>query len=65
MSDYASRLLGMNEPVYYQLNHEDRHGVITGLNEDGHLLVKEASGEITELIGQSIHLSSQQFINRK
>lgn len=65
MPDYSQRLLGMNQQVEYQLNQQARQGTIIGLNPDGHLLVKEASGEVVELMGQDIHLSSQQFIHRK
>ena len=62
---YAERLLGMNQHIFYQLNNESHEGVMTGVNEEGHLLVKEATGKIIELTGQTIHLSSHQFINRK
>lgn len=62
---YAERLLGLNQHVTYQFNNEPHEGILTGVNEEGHLLVKEATGEIIELTGQEIHLSSHQFINRK
>lgn len=65
MPEYSQRLLGMNQHVEYQLNNLARQGIMIGINLDGHLLVKEASGEVVELMGQDIHLSSQQFIHRK
>ncbi|HJG48643.1 MAG TPA: hypothetical protein K8U70_07165 [Facklamia tabacinasalis] len=45
----------------YSVKAEARHGIIRGINDEGHLLVELPSGEIDELFGQEIHLSSSQF----
>ena len=58
---YSTRLLGINKPVTYSVKAEARHGIIRGINEEGHLIVELPSGEMEELFGQEIHLSSSQF----
>ena len=58
---YSTHLLGINKPVTYSVKAEERHGIIRGINEEGHLIVELPSGEMEELFGQEIHLSSSQF----
>lgn len=61
MQYYTNHLLGMNKEVTYKVRDEKRKGIIQGINDNGHLLVELPNGEIDELFGQEIHLSSAQF----
>lgn len=58
---YSDHLLGINKTVTYKVKDKDRKGIIRGINEDGHLLVELPTGDMDELFGQEIHLSSTQF----
>lgn len=59
---YSDHLLGINSKVSYESNGEQREGIIRGINQQGHLLVELGDGQLEELFGQEIHLSSQQFV---
>lgn len=64
MAIYRQHLLGLNQEVTYQLNQEEHSGIIEGIDEDGHLLVRQPSGHLETLIGQEVHFSSKQFTHQ-
>lgn len=64
MAYYDQLLLGKGENVYYTVNGERKNGVIEGINEMGHLLVKQENGTVEELYGQEVHFGSKQFIDK-
>ena len=43
---YSTHLLSINKPVTYSVKAEERHGIIRGMNEEGHLIVELPSGEM-------------------
>lgn len=61
MSIYRDHLLGLNQEVTYLLNNEKRSGIIEGIDQDGHLLVRQKDGQLETLLGQEVHFSSKQF----
>lgn len=61
---YQSRMLGMNQMIYYQDHSGLQHGKMLGINNQGHLLVEKPNGSTESLYGQEIHLSSKQFRGR-
>lgn len=65
MPFYEEHLLGIGQEVYYSVNEEKRHGVIQGINEQGHLLVRKQDQSIETLYGQAVHFSSAQFIEKQ
>ena len=62
LSHYRQRLLGLNKEVTYRFQDQIHHGIIRGINDQGHLLVEKEEGEIDALFSQEIHFSSDQFI---
>lgn len=62
MSYYDARLMGKGKEVSYQVNGEEKKGIIKGINEHGHLLVKEPNETIDVLYGQEVHFGSHQFL---
>lgn len=65
LSDYKSRLLGLDKAVYYTESGEMKTGIIRDLDSKGRLIVERPSGKRDTLIGQEIHFSSQQFIKQE
>ena len=63
MPIYEKHLLGIGQEVHYTVNREQRHGVIEGINAEGHLLVRQTDGTIEVLYGQEVHFGSNQFVN--
>lgn len=61
MTIYRDHLLGLNQEVTYQLNQQEHKGIIEGINQEGHLLVRQSNGQLETLIGQEVHFSSKQF----
>ncbi|MDO4431924.1 MAG: biotin--[acetyl-CoA-carboxylase] ligase [Aerococcaceae bacterium] len=59
---YKTRLLGLGKRVTYHIQQIEYEGVIEGINQDGHLLVRDANGQLHTLFGHEIHFSSKQFI---
>ncbi|MCW6659196.1 biotin--[acetyl-CoA-carboxylase] ligase [Aerococcaceae bacterium NML191292] len=59
---YESHLLGVGKYVTYQQQQTVCAGIIEGINQDGHLLVRHEDGTVATLFGNDIHFSSQQFI---
>lgn len=62
LSDYKSRLLGLDKEIYYTERGEPKTGIIRDLDNKGQLIVETPSGERKSLVGQEIHFSSHQFI---
>lgn len=62
LSIYKERLLGLNQEITYIQNRVQKKGIITGLNQNGNLLVQLPNGKIDTLHGQDIHFSSTQFL---
>lgn len=61
MMIYRDHLLGLNQEVTYSINNQEHRGKIEGIDQDGHLLVRQANGEMETLLGQEVHFSSKQF----
>ena len=53
--------MGLNKEVSYSINNEQHSGIIEGIDQDGHLLVRQRNGSIEILLGQEVHFSSKQF----
>lgn len=62
MKSYESHLMGIGKEVYYTLNQQTKNGVIEGINEAGHLLVRQTDGSLENLYGQEVHFGSEQFV---
>lgn len=62
MKSYESHLMGIGKEVYYILNQQPKSGVIEGINEMGHLLVRQTDGSLEVLYGQEVHFGSEQFV---
>lgn len=62
MKSYEAHLLGIGQNVQYTMNQEPKSGVIEGINEKGHLLVRQVDGTIEVLYGQEVHFGSGQFV---
>lgn len=58
---YEKKLLGIGQEVRYERKKEHYYGIIEGINESGHLLVRNELDELLELLSEEIHFSSQQF----
>lgn len=58
---YRQHLMGLNKEVSYSINNEQHSGIIEGIDQDGHLLVRQRNGSIEILLGQEVHFSSKQF----
>lgn len=61
MDVYRQHLLGLHQEVTYHINQQEHQGRIEGIDADGHLLVRQANGQLEALIGQEVHFSSKQF----
>lgn len=61
MAVYRDHLLGLNQEVTYSINNQEHRGKIEGIDQNGHLLVRQANGQIETLLGQEVHFSSKQF----
>lgn len=61
---YKEQLLGLNQEIHYQVGQENHAGIIRGINDEGHLLIKDDQNQIKALYGQEIHFSSSQFLNK-
>lgn len=64
MTIYRDHLLGLNQEVTYSINKQEHRGRIEGIDQDGHLLVRQANGQLEVLLGQEIHFSSKQFVQQ-
>ncbi|MEY8292164.1 biotin--[acetyl-CoA-carboxylase] ligase [Carnobacteriaceae bacterium 52-44] len=62
MAVYEKHLIGIGKEATYSVNNERHRGIIQGINNKGHLLVKNSDQTIETLYGQAIHFSSSQFI---
>lgn len=62
MAVYEKHLMGIGKEATYSVNNERHRGIIQGINNKGHLLVKKSDQTIETLYGQAIHFSSSQFI---
>lgn len=62
MGVYEKHLMGIGKEATYSINKEMHQGIIQGIDEQGHLLVKKSDQTIETLYGQAIHFSSSQFI---
>lgn len=62
LRSYQDRLLGINQEITYSENGVTHSAVIQGLTSEGHLLVKDKLEGTKALYGQTIHLSSSQFV---
>ena len=58
---YEKHILGIGRHVHYIQNGWQHEGVIEGINEEGHLLVRDLGGTLHTLFSQEVHFSSQQF----
>lgn len=58
---YEKKLLGIGQEVRYERKKEYYYGIIEGVNESGHLLVRSELDEVLVLLSEEIHFSSQQF----
>ena len=56
-------MLGLGQEVTYTDRGIKREGVIEGIDDQGHLLVRKRDGVLQVLLGQDIHFSSKQFVN--
>ena len=59
---YEEHLLGIGEEVYYFIQEEKYQGTILGINDQGHLKVKNEDGKVEILHSQEVHFSSRQFL---
>lgn len=59
---YDKHLLGKGKEVFYIKEGHTKKGIISGLNQQGNLLIRLPNGKIESLLGQDIHFSSQQFL---
>lgn len=62
MPVYEKHLLGIGQEVYYFVKEVKKQGVIEGINEQGHLLIRRPDQRLDTLYGQEVHFSSAQFI---
>lgn len=60
---YEKHLLGIGKNVTYTVNNERHTGIIQGIDQEGHLLVKRPNQSVEALYGQAIHFSSEQFMD--
>lgn len=64
MSEYQSRLLGLNHQLDYTLDGVKASGTIRGIDDSGHLLMENHQGEIKSLYGTDLSFTSMQFIEK-
>lgn len=61
LSPYRNHLMGLHQHITYQIQGQEREGTILGINDLGHLQVKNKAGKLETLYGQEISLGSKQF----
>ncbi|MGX7145383.1 biotin--[acetyl-CoA-carboxylase] ligase [Facklamia languida] len=58
---YQDHLMGINQVVSYQIGDQIKHGIIQGINQQGHLVIQRPDQSLETLSSGQVHLGSQQF----